>query len=77
MNAEINSALPANYFWTRPSKNIEELAARQGVKPWTAETIAEMRELANELWPTDGDVNEFISWVRELRREGDQPRELP
>jgi hypothetical protein len=69
--------VPANNFWTRPSKNLEELATRHGVKPWTAETIAEMRELANELWPTDEDVNEFIAWVRELRHEGGQSRELP
>ncbi len=79
MSAEPNpippAPSPANDFWKH--KTFEELAAEQGVKPWTAETWAEMRAIANELWPTDKDVDEFIAWVREIRREGGQPKELP
>jgi hypothetical protein len=61
-------------FWKR--KTVAELAADQGVEPWTAETWEKMRVLADELWPTDKDVDEFVAFVREIRREGSQPQEL-
>jgi hypothetical protein len=66
---------PTNDFWKH--RSFEELSAEQGVKPWTAETWAKMQELANELWPTNEDVDEFIAWVRQIRSEGGEPRELP
>jgi hypothetical protein len=81
MNTEtgvpVSSPSPQTSDFWKPRKPLAELAAEQGVKPWTAETIAEMRELANELWPSDADVDEFIAWVREIRREGGQAKEAP
>lgn len=67
--------VPTNDFWKH--KTAEELAAEQGVKPWTAATWAKMQELADELWPTDTDADEFAAWIRQIRSEGGQPRELP
>jgi hypothetical protein len=66
--------VPANDFWK--SKTAQEHMAEQGVKPLTAADLAEMKALADELWPDD-EVDEFIAWVRQTRREGGPPRELP
>jgi hypothetical protein len=64
-------ALPVNGFWKR--KTVEELAAGQGVKPWTAETIAEIEALGKEIWPED-DIEEFLAWLRDIRGKPPLPR---
>jgi hypothetical protein len=48
-----------------------ELAKRQGVKP-----IENMEELRGDFWPEEESIDEFLSWVRELR-QSDKPRSLP
>ena len=62
-------------FWTRPPKTFEELAAEQGVKPWTEESIAEMHRVGKEIWPED-DIEDFLAWLRETRRGG-RPKDTP
>jgi hypothetical protein len=42
-----------------------ELARRQGVKP-----IENIDELRGDFWPEDESVDDFLSWVRELRNGG-------
>jgi hypothetical protein len=48
-----------------------ELAKRQGVKP-----IENMEALRGDFWPEEESIDEFLSWVRELR-QSDKPRSLP
>ncbi|HKQ99315.1 MAG TPA: hypothetical protein VJT09_01505 [Pyrinomonadaceae bacterium] len=50
---------------------LRELARRQGVKP-----ISNIAELQGDFWPEEESVDEFLSWVRELR-QGDKPRSIP
>jgi hypothetical protein len=66
---------PASDFWT--SKTAEQLAAEQGVKPWTAADVEKLRELADELWPDEESVDEFLVWLRQLRREGGSIGKMP
>jgi hypothetical protein len=61
-------------FWNPPRKTIEELAAEQGLKPWTAESIAEMHEIGREIWPED-DIEEFLAWLREIRGKAPPSKE--
>jgi hypothetical protein len=80
MSAEIHptpsrTATSSNDFWKH--KSAEELAAEQGVKPWTSETWAKLQELADELWPTEKDADEFAACVRQTRSEGNQPKDQP
>jgi hypothetical protein len=81
MSAEVQpipapADVPANDFWTQPRKTLEELAAEQGIKPWTTETIAEMHAVGKQIWPED-DIDEFLAWLRETRRDGIPARESP
>ena len=48
-----------------------ELAKRQGVKP-----IRSLAELPADPCPEEDSVDEFLSWVRELR-QNDKPRSIP
>jgi hypothetical protein len=41
-----------------------ELARRQGVKP-----IKSIKELQGDFWPEDESVDEFLEWLRTIRRE--------
>lgn len=43
-----------------------DLAAAQGVGPMTLEKLRAM----GDVWPEDESIDEFVSWVRERRREG-------
>jgi hypothetical protein len=45
-------------------KTVEELAAEQGVEP-----IGDPRTLRGDFWPQDESVDDFVSWLRGLRRE--------
>ena len=47
-----------------------EFARQQGVKP-----IKSIKELQGDFWPEDESVDEFLSWVRELR-QNDKPRNI-
>jgi hypothetical protein len=44
---------------------VEELAAEKGVKP-----VEDPNELKGDFWPEDESVDEFLAWLRALRREG-------
>jgi len=57
-------------FWDDPP-SIEELAARQGVKP-----CRRIEDLRGDCWPEDESVDEFIAAVRRWRQEG-STREVP
>jgi hypothetical protein len=48
-----------------------ERARQQGVKP-----IKSIKDLRGDLWPEDESVDEFLDWVRAIRRS-DNPRRLP
>jgi hypothetical protein len=48
-------------------KTVEELAAEQGVQP-----IGDPRTLRGDFWPQDESVDEFVSWLRDLRRDGEK-----
>jgi hypothetical protein len=50
-------------FWQSPS--LEQLVAEQGVTP-----VQDIDELVGEFWPDDEDPDEFITWLREQRRQG-------
>ena len=50
---------------------IWEMARQQGVKP-----IQNMEELKADFWPEEESVDDFLSWVRELR-QSDKPRSIP
>ena len=65
---------PVSDFWT--SKTAEQLAAEQGVKPWTAADLDQLRELADELWPDEESVEEFLAWLRQVRHEAGTARKL-
>lgn len=47
-------------FWHQ--KSIEQLAAEQGVKP-----VQDISELAGD-WPPDESIDEFLAFIREIRR---------
>jgi hypothetical protein len=66
---------PVSDFWT--TKTAEQLAAEQGVKPWTAADLDQLRELSDDLWPDDKSVDEVLTWLRDVRHEGGTVRELP
>ncbi|MGB9178550.1 MAG: hypothetical protein WCB68_04820 [Pyrinomonadaceae bacterium] len=48
-----------------------ELAKRQGVKP-----IRNMAELKADFWPEEESIDDFLSWLRDLR-QNDKPRSIP
>jgi hypothetical protein len=49
-------------FWR--SWTVEELAVVQGVKP-----IASPEDLKGDFWPEDESSDDFLTWLRNLRRE--------
>lgn len=50
---------------------VRELAARQGVEP-----ITDAADLRGDFWPEDESADDFLAWLRNLRRE-DLSRGLP
>ena len=50
-------------FWE--SKSVEQLATEQDVKP-----VEDPNDLKGDFWPEDESVDEFLAWLRALRREG-------
>ena len=52
-------------------KRAWELAKQQGVKP-----IRSIEELQGDFWPEEESVDDFLSWVRDLR-QNDKPRSIP
>jgi hypothetical protein len=48
-----------------------ELAKQRGIVP-----IKNMDELRGDFWPEEESIDEFLSWVRDLR-QSDKPRSLP
>lgn len=51
-------------FFDEP-QSLEELAQQQGVKP-----VTNLDDLVADFWPKDESVDDFISAVRQWRREG-------
>ena len=49
-------------FWQ--TKTVEELAVEQGVKP-----IENPDDLVGDFWPEDESIDDFLVWLREIRRE--------
>lgn len=56
----ISVVLNDSSFWE--TKSIEQLAEEQGVKP-----IGDISELAGD-WPPDESLDEFLAFLREVRR---------
>ena len=52
----------------RRRKPLEELAAEQGVKPFTEND--ERIGAGHDLWESDEEFEEFLKWLRQSRREG-------
>ncbi|HEX8650451.1 MAG TPA: hypothetical protein VF708_06395 [Pyrinomonadaceae bacterium] len=48
-----------------------ELAKQQGVKP-----IRNMDKLKGDFWPEEESIDDFLSWLRDLR-QNDNPRSIP
>ena len=48
-----------------------ELARKQGVKP-----ISNIAELQGDFWPEEESIDDFLSWLRDLR-QSDKPRSIP
>lgn len=44
-----------------------ELARQQGVKP-----IKSIKDLKGDFWPEDESADEFLEWLRSVRREGER-----
>ncbi len=47
-----------------------ELAKQQGVRP-----IQNMAELKGDFWPEEDSIDEFLSWLHDLR-QNDKPRSI-
>jgi hypothetical protein len=52
--------------------DIETLAAQQGVKP--VEDMEKFIEEFRDLWPDEKEIDEFLAWLQESRREGRKDR---
>ena len=50
---------------------LRELARQQGAKP-----IRDVKDLKGEFWPEEESMDEFLSWLHDLR-QSDKPRSLP
>jgi len=55
----------------RAHARVWELAKQQGVEP-----IRNIDDLRGEFWPEEESMDEFLSWLSDLRH-GDRPRSLP
>ena len=54
----------------RPEKQkaLEELAAEQGIKPFTDDD--ERFGQGADFWASDADFDQGLEWLRQIRREG-------
>jgi hypothetical protein len=46
------------------ARTVEQLAAEQGVRP-----VHDPRELRGDFWPEAESTDDFLSWLREIRRD--------
>lgn len=60
---------PAGDFWG-PPKTAEQRRAEFRGQPLTQADLDEMKEHGDEFFP---DIDEFLNWLRELRRGGKSP----
>ncbi len=44
-------------------------ARKRGLRPWTEEEFDRMLEGPSD-WPEDENLDDFLAWLRRLRREG-------
>jgi hypothetical protein len=54
--------IPTLDFWR--TKTVEELAEEQGIKP-----VENPDELLGDFWPEDENIDDFLLWLRRLRRD--------
>src|SRR5947208_13486144 len=59
--------VPTSDFWQ--TKTVEELAVEQGVKP-----IENPDELLGDFWPEDESIDDFLIWLRKVRRQQKRDR---
>jgi hypothetical protein len=53
----------------RLAKLLQKAAAR-GVRPMTEEGWGRLIEAHRGAWPNESEIDEFISWLQQARREG-------
>lgn len=49
-------------------KKLREIARQQGVKPLKVDSIPD------DLWPQDESVDDFLSWIQDIRKSDNQGR---
>ena len=69
--SEIKSEEDQEQERRRAHARIWELAKQQGVKP-----IRSVEDLKGDFWPEEESVDDFLSWLRDLR-QNDKPRSTP
>lgn len=56
-----------------PAERLEKLlqmAAARGVRPRTEEEWDRLIDAHRDAWPDEGEIDAFISWLQQARREG-------
>jgi hypothetical protein len=71
VTAESQSDTAEEEYRKHAHARVWELARKQGVKP-----IRNMAELQGDFWPEEESIEEFLSWLRDLR-QNDKPRSIP
>lgn len=67
LEAQMNPSLVSGRdFFAQPKRDLETLAAQQGVEP-----VNDFDESLGDFWPDDETPDEFIAAVREWRSDGD------
>jgi hypothetical protein len=56
-----------------PPKTLEQLAAEQGVKPFNWD---EAQKEAEGIWPEEDSIDEFLSFLRDSRKDRRPPRDF-
>jgi hypothetical protein len=51
-------------------KKLREIARQQGVKPLRLDSIPD------DLWPQDESVDDFLSWIQDIRKSDNRGRNL-
>jgi hypothetical protein len=71
-NSEMAGDTPLRSLRSRRGHSeLRRLASEQGVKPF------EFDQVRRDFWPEDESADDFLTWLRTVRDEGDAPRSLP